>query len=228
MSEATGFLSGPAHQHQSDLGVDRSGRANDVRVLHARVALHGAVLHVEAAVERELGLLDRSGLQLDRTQGGLRVGDGLDDARGQLGRIVDRFARIAAVLGHGSIVIEVAKLPAIQRAGVAVRGRHDDVRRRDAGLFRRRLPRPSAQVQPDADEVAEDDRDLLLALFQHDRLGQQGVMRAGAEPLHVVAAHPIRHGRRDVDDGDARLDRLGRNPVRPDDRHRQNARQHRK
>jgi len=156
---------------------------------------------VEAAVEGELVLPGDPCRERHALPGPLGLRNRVRQLLHEHGRIVDLLVRVGPVLGHGPLVEVLAQPSREQRAGVRVRAHDQDVVAGDAGLLLGLLPRATRDLGGDADQVAEDQRRLLPALAEHEGLGLERVMNAGAQALAEIPAHPVRYRRGDVDHG---------------------------
>ena len=180
-----------------DFGIDRPGRAHNVGIEGAGVRPHGAVLHAEAAVERERGFLADAGAEPCGADVTACASDGVCDPFGEKRGIVDLrgdLVPFAHELGHLSVE---------EGAGMAVRGRDADPGRRDPAPPFRFLAGVRRDHGRDADQIAENQRRDGRSLLEDHHLGLQRILRAGIRAIVIIARHRVAFGRRDVDFRDA-------------------------
>ena len=138
---------GLAEEYHSNLGIDGTGRSNDIGIQDPGVKSDRPVSHVKAAIERQTLLLGRSGFETDGL--GMRVGFSysLNDFRNQLGRVIHFFTCIVTMLSYGHVVEVFPQGAEVQRSGVRVCGGNEDIRGWNAGLRRGLLARPRSDIE---------------------------------------------------------------------------------
>ena len=202
----------------TDLCIDRPGRADRPRGVDLGPGAHRAILHEKPAVERDRRLLeDVPGCHrhLGRRPIGLlhcrhepvneprHIGHAFGGSAGRLSPR-DELKQFFGVVG----------------AGVGVGGGETDVRTGDPRFTLDSLADDVGEIGGDHDQVAADDCRRAVPLAEHKRLGMERILRAGGEPLEVVAAHRIGAGGCDVGSGDAGPQRrLGSRQSRRSQRH---------
>lgn len=165
------------------LRIDRSDRAERVRIQLAGIPAHGSILHPEPSNERYVRFV----LGAVGDACGRQTAVGLFDSLGDQGR--QSFGvRVAERAAARDKVVE-RRVAENRRPGVGVGGRDHRVVGRESRLLGDDPPRLDDHGAWQTDQVARHHRDFRLSIVEDRRLGVEVVEHALAASRTIVTGH---------------------------------------
>ena len=161
------------------VGGNGANRTYDVGIVLARIGLHAAIAHVEAAVEGDAGRLRLANAQRARRSGR----PGLRHRPGNL-RFQGRHVGLAHATERGGTAVA-----ACDGSRVGVRAADEHVAAGDCGCLRYLLPRIDDALFPDGHKVARDKRDCGGAIVNYHGPRVEIVMYRTRRSHMVIPSH---------------------------------------
>ena len=121
---------------------------------------------------------------------------------------MNRFVGIFSKFRHGRFMKIMIAHIIEERAGVAMGSANHDVGNGNAGFLAGLRAGIGCDVERDADEIAKNHRDFLIALAENERFGFERIVNAGRKAFIEIACDAHAGGRRDIDFGSAGLNRV--------------------
>ena len=203
----------PGADH-ADIGIDRAGRLDDVRISDAGMGGRAAVAHAEAAIEHRRTLDARSGSAAGRSTGRVGGHDGVGDLAFDVGQIIgvgQRGAFIGQRADQRRGVVEFARQNHDGRTGrMRMRSADHHMVGGDPAALLNRLASRGHAGPANAQGVDPDQRHAGFAVVEHRRPHLAAVVKHLVKRL-VVSAGLFHAGRgRDIAFGEAGLERRRR------------------